>query len=258
MASEETALTTVEVQAPAAVDLGTLQAHDPAGMVAAASAVANALAPVVEERKLFAVLSGRKHVYVEGWTTLAMMLGLSPQEISVERVNDGEIYVAKVGLFRLTDGQMVGAASAECGGPDEPNWMERNGKPVPAYARRSMAITRATGKACRLSLSWIMKLAGYEGTPAEVMPSEPNGRDVTRAPSGGHQNGGGGTRWTAETWDGSETINFGKHKGTAWRDLPEAYVEWIIDKMDPPAKDYAEWEMMRKEREFAAQEGAQS
>ncbi len=32
-----------------------------------------------------------------------------------------------------------------------------------------MAITRATGKACRLAFSWIMTLAGYDPTPAEEL-----------------------------------------------------------------------------------------
>ena len=58
-----------------------------------------------------------------------------------------------------------------CGSDDE---LDRYGKPVwstrPRYARRSMAQTRATGKACRLAFSWIMALAGYEPTPAEEMP----------------------------------------------------------------------------------------
>ena len=37
----------------------------------------------------------------------------------------------------------------------------------------SMAQTRATGKAYRLALGWIMKLAGYESTPAEEMDFKP-------------------------------------------------------------------------------------
>ena len=36
-----------------------------------------------------------------------------------------------------------------------------------------MAETRATGKAMRVALSWVMALAGYEATPAEEMPAEP-------------------------------------------------------------------------------------
>jgi hypothetical protein len=39
----------------------------------------------------------------------------------------------------------------------------------PEYARRSMAVTRAAGKAYRLTLAWIMALAGFESTPAEEM-----------------------------------------------------------------------------------------
>ena len=34
----------------------------------------------------------------------------------------------------------------------------------------SMAQTRALGKAYRMALGWIMKMAGYEATPAEEMP----------------------------------------------------------------------------------------
>lgn len=33
-----------------------------------------------------------------------------------------------------------------------------------------MAVTRATGKAYRLSYAWVMAMAGYETTPAEDMP----------------------------------------------------------------------------------------
>ena len=56
-----------------------------------------------------------------------------------------------------------GGASALCG-MDEPKWASK-----PDYARRSMAVTRATGKAYRLGFSWIMELAGYASTPAEEM-----------------------------------------------------------------------------------------
>jgi hypothetical protein len=48
---------------------------------------------------------------------------------------------------------------------DENLWAKR-----PTYARRSMAITRATGKAFRLGFSWVITLAGYNPTPAEEMP----------------------------------------------------------------------------------------
>jgi hypothetical protein len=70
----------------------------------------------------------------------------------------------------MSDGACISKASAECGSSDE---LDKYGKPIwsnrPRYARRSMAQTRATGKACRLAFSWIMSLAGYEVTPAEEM-----------------------------------------------------------------------------------------
>ena len=98
------------------------------------------------------------------------MLGVVPREVST--VEQDGIYTATVELVRMNDGACISRASAECGSDDE---LDRYGKPVwsgrPRYARRSMAQTRATGKACRLAFSWIMALAGYEPpTPAEEMP----------------------------------------------------------------------------------------
>ena len=54
----------------------------------------------------------------------------------------------------------------ECG-TDEKTWASRA-----RYARRSMALTRATAKASRLAFSWVMVLAGYEPTPSEEIPEE--------------------------------------------------------------------------------------
>ena len=56
---------------------------------------------------------------------------------------------------------------------------EANKRQWDEYAICSMAQTRATGKAFRNLLSWIMKAAGFEATPAEEMdfnakPSEEN------------------------------------------------------------------------------------
>jgi len=165
------ALATIDSQPPtlpAGVELGTLRAASPAEFVAGAAAIAKVLADVIERQQLYVTLSGRKYVRVEGWTTCAALIGLTPYEEHVEQHE--RVYVATVQLRRLADGHPVSRASAECGADDE---VDRNGKPMwanrPAYARRSMAITRATGKACRLPLSWIMTMSGYEATPAEEM-----------------------------------------------------------------------------------------
>ena len=160
---------------PAAVSLGTLQAASASALVQGAREMAGALADVIERQRLSVGIQGRKYVKVEGWTTLGVMLGVVPREVST--VEQDGIYTATVELVRMNDGACIGRASAECGSPDE---LDRYGKPVwssrPRYARRSMAQTRATGKACRLAFSWIMALAGYEPTPAEEMPD-------TRQPS---------------------------------------------------------------------------
>jgi hypothetical protein len=122
--------------------------------------MAQELATVIDKQNLFTVIQGKKFVGVEGWTTLAVMLGCVAREVSTTE-HDG-IYVAVVELVRMNDGICVGRASAECG--EEKPWNTR-----PKYARRSMAQTRAVSKSCRLAFSWIMLLAGYEVTPAEEM-----------------------------------------------------------------------------------------
>ena len=163
---QETALLPV---AQVAISLGTLQAASARALVDGARDMAQALADVIERQRLAVGIQGRKYVKVEGWTTLAVMLGVVAREVSTVEV-DG-IYTATVELVRMHDGACISRASAECGSDDE---RDRYGKPVwanrPRYARRSMAQTRATGKACRLAFSWIMALAGYEPTPAEEMP----------------------------------------------------------------------------------------
>ena len=160
---DEQALMQLPVVMPvttSAVSLGTLQAISPATLVSGAAEMAHELATVIDKQKLFTVIQGKKFVGVEGWTTLAVMLGCVAREVSTTET-DG-IYVAVVELVRMNDGACISRASAECG--EEKPWNTRA-----KYARRSMAQTRATGKACRLAFSWIMSLAGYEVTPAEEM-----------------------------------------------------------------------------------------
>jgi hypothetical protein len=81
---------------------------------------------------------------------------------------------------------VISRASAECGAPGEERWHDADD-----YAKRSMAATRATSKACRLAFSWIMTLAGYEATPAEEIEgkakakvAEPRAKTEPRKASG--------------------------------------------------------------------------
>jgi len=155
-------------RAAAGVQLGSLSVADPGQVVVMAQKIAEPLARMIDERRLFAVISGRKHVYVEGWATCGAMLGVVPRllEEHEDPNNPGE-FVATVEAVRSCDGVILGRAKASCG-PDESTWKSRS-----RQARRSMAQTRATGKVFRLLFSWVMQLAGYETTPFEEMDEGP-------------------------------------------------------------------------------------
>lgn len=158
-------IVTVEPTEIEQIQMGSLTAQSSQSIVRMASTIATELANIVEAQKLYTVISGKKFVQVEGWTTMGAMLGITPKERQVIVDENGD-YEAHVDLIRNSDGVVVGGASSLCG-MDEKTWASRN-----RYARRSMAVTRATGKAFRLSYSWIMRLAGYEPTPYEEMPVE--------------------------------------------------------------------------------------
>lgn len=145
---------------PVEIRLGSLAVQDPKEMIHRAAQLADALAEIIHQQKLYTVIKGKKHVWVEGWTTMGAMLGVNPIEEFCDPTPDGKGYKAKVKLVRLFDGQQVGGASAICK-QGEKGWADNED-----FATHSKAITRATGKAFRLSFAWIMKLAGFEATPA--------------------------------------------------------------------------------------------
>jgi ribosomal protein L19E len=91
-------------------------------------------------------------------------------------------FVAVVEAVRTGDGFILGRGIASCG-PDERDWTKRS-----RQARRSMAQTRAAGKAMRLLFSWIMEMAGYAATPFEEMEGcqvneQPNPQPHPQAPT---------------------------------------------------------------------------
>jgi hypothetical protein len=180
---QDEARTAALVPAQEPVELGLMSADSPRALMEQAADMATELAKLIQARRLFTVLRNKPYVVVEGWTTLGTMLGVVAREVSTTE-HDG-IYTAVVELVRISDGTVISRASAECGADDE---RDRNGKPIwanrPRYARRSMAQTRATGKACRLAFSWIMKLAGYEPTPAEEMIFAEDAETVSKRTEG--------------------------------------------------------------------------
>ncbi len=138
---------------------------DPAEVVAAATAAAKPLADVIERQQLYAPIRGGKYVRVEGWTLLGSMVGVFPVCVWSRRTDTG--WEARVEA-RTRHGEIVGAAEASCD-RSEPRWQDADD-----YALRSMAQTRATSKALRQPLGFIVTLAGFEATPLEEMPVSPD------------------------------------------------------------------------------------
>jgi hypothetical protein len=146
---------------------------DPDAFIQHATKSAEALAKVVADRKLTTTISRRQHVRVEGWTLLGSMLGVFPVCVWTRKLEDG--WEARVEA-RTRSGEIVGAAEAECL-YSENTWKNRDD-----YALRSMAQTRATSKALRQPLGFVMTLAGFDATPAEEMPRDSNSRGGTPKP----------------------------------------------------------------------------
>ena len=135
---------------------------DPAEVVVKATAVADALADVIQRKRLFVKVGNKHHVLVDGWQLLGSMLGITAVCVATEEIDGG--YKATVEA-RTMDGRVVGRADAVC------TKDERRGpwKSADDYARLSMAQTRATSKALKGPLGFVVSLAGYEATPAEEM-----------------------------------------------------------------------------------------
>ena len=146
--------------------------------VGVATNVANALAPVVREQGL--VVNGlnrsdkdKEYVMVEGWEVLGTFLGIAPVTTTIAEIkNDkGRIvgYRARATLYRnaviendeIVGGTIIARAEAQA---------NKQGFQKDLFAIESMAQTRALGKAYRMGLGWVMKMAGFEGTFAEDMP----------------------------------------------------------------------------------------
>lgn len=200
------------VEAYQAPPTGLFGTDDPVEVIARASKVAAALKSIIVTQKLFTTINGRDHVLVEGWTTLGSMLGVVPvvtwsrpmdliTKYDVEVIHyewvtdngrrvkrekgrsaytvDGYDWEARCEA-RTMDGRTVGGAEAMCS-RKEYTWSKRDD-----YALRSMAQTRATSKALRGPLGFIVSLAGYAATPAEEMPPEsepPPPPDIPSAPA---------------------------------------------------------------------------
>jgi hypothetical protein len=135
---------------------------DPAEIVVKATKVANALRDIIKEQKLFTLIQGKAHVNVGGWQLLGSLVGVTAVCTETVEVENG--WKATVEA-RASDGRVIGSADALCTSDEKRGpW-----KKADRYALCSMAQTRATSKALKGPLGFVVSLAGYEATPAEEM-----------------------------------------------------------------------------------------
>lgn len=140
---------------------------NPTEVIERAAKVAGELAALVRQQSLVVRIGQSDHVRVEGWTLLGSMLGVFPVVEWTRPVMRGDTQIgweARVEA-RTRRGEVVGAGEAECL-IEERTWKTRDD-----YARRAMAQTRATSRAMRGPLGFVMHLAGFNPTPAEEMPA---------------------------------------------------------------------------------------
>jgi hypothetical protein len=126
---------------------------------------AKVLKQVIIEQKLYANIQGKNYALVEAWQFCGGALRILPVVQKVENLSDDDVirYRAKVALKRLDTNEVIGSGIAICTNK------EKGKQYFEEYAIASMAQTRAIGKAYRNGFGWLMKLAGYEATPAEEM-----------------------------------------------------------------------------------------
>lgn len=167
---------------------------NPLEVVAKATEVAGALKNVVTSQGLATRIQGNDHLRVEAWQTLGSMLGVFPVKEWVRPIMWPEPPPGRLTGLRdrgltfgfeasfvaqTTAGVVVGGGESECR-RTESKWASRDD-----YALRSMAQTRATSKALKGPLSFIVALAGYSPTPAEEMDSRGARFRVRRNAAGG-------------------------------------------------------------------------
>jgi hypothetical protein len=116
-------------------------------------------------------IEGNDYVRVETWQFAGALFGYSALITATQELQDPEGrecgFVA-IAHIRSAGGQIISGAEAECRRL-ESFWAEK-----PAFQLRSMASTRACGKAFRNCLGWVIVMAGFAATPAEEMEITPN------------------------------------------------------------------------------------
>lgn len=142
---------------------------------------AKELKRIIVENELYTNIKGKNYVNVEGWQIAGAFTNIFPivdevknlsptlEQQATDMKNKSLIkYRAEVRLVNLGSEQTIGRGIAVCSNK------EKGKENFDEFAVASMAQTRAVGKAYRLTIGWLLKLAGYEATPAEEVSVDNN------------------------------------------------------------------------------------
>ncbi len=140
----------------------------PLAQMQRAKAIAKEIAATVGH--LIVNIQGRQYPTVAWWQAVGWAFNVTSTEVEVTKqaTEDGSIeYMAVVAIVRIDTGETVSRGSAIASSAERAPWGRA------AFSVRSMAITRATGRAYRHGCAIIPHLLKIESTPAEEMPDAP-------------------------------------------------------------------------------------
>lgn len=120
----------------------------------------------IVKNNLSVKIVNKDYVMVEGWQFAGGLLGLMPRIVKVEKLDEMK-WLAQAEIINSKTGQVVSTGYALC------SKSESKKASFDEYALLSMAQTRAIGKAYRNLIGWVVKMSGFEATPAEEMKQEP-------------------------------------------------------------------------------------
>jgi hypothetical protein len=123
-----------------------------------AKQMAQVLSKHIQDNKLSVKIATNNYVMVEGWQFAGGLLGLFPMIKEVKELGPNK-WMAVAEIYRGDRVVSTGYAICSKAESKKSNFDE--------YAIISMAQTRAIGKAYRNYIGWVIKMAGYESTPAE-------------------------------------------------------------------------------------------
>lgn len=119
----------------------------------------------IHKNNMWMDIHGKAYVFVDGWSLVGGMMGVTPIIREVENISDETTIRYRSTVELIKDGTTVGMGVAICTNK------EKGKTQFDEYAVASMSQTRAVGKAYRIYLGWVIKMAGYQATPAEEMDS---------------------------------------------------------------------------------------